>query len=58
MAGRAGEVKKKKQSLTHYQKNKKYYKRYNKLYYLKKIMADPNYNKKLNEKRKKKKQKP
>jgi len=41
--------------LSHYQKHKKYYSKYNKYYYLKKILEDPDYNKKrkLREKEKK-----
>ena len=42
-----------KNNLSHYQKNKKYYSKYNKYYYLKKILEDPDYNKKKNLKRKK-----
>ena len=44
----------KKEILSNYQKHKDYYTKYNKYYYLKKLLEDPNYNKKNWEKRKNK----
>jgi len=51
-------VKKEKQEeepLTNYQKYKKYFTKYNRYYYLKKILENPNYNKENHQKRKEKK---
>jgi hypothetical protein len=39
---------------TNYQKHKKYYAKYNKYYYLKKMLENPNYNRENYQKRKQK----